>query len=64
METPALLPIQRKMCCGFLSPLKSTALAGFDPATFVSSVKYTNHYTTKATKIQALTFTAMTIKDF
>jgi hypothetical protein len=37
------------VCCGFLSPLKSIALAGFEPATFGSSGKHTNHYTTKAT---------------
>jgi hypothetical protein len=33
----------------FLSPLKYIALAGFKPATFGSSGKHTNHYTTKAT---------------
>jgi hypothetical protein len=38
------------VCCGFLSPFKkSIALAGFEPATFGSSGKHTNHYTTKAT---------------
>jgi hypothetical protein len=37
------------VCCGFLSPLKSIALAGFEPANFGSSGKHTNHYTTKAT---------------
>jgi hypothetical protein len=42
---PALLPTRRKVCCGFLSLLKSIVLAGFEPA----SGKYTNHYTTKAT---------------
>jgi hypothetical protein len=33
MEPPALLPRRRKACCGFLSPLKSIALAGFDTRT-------------------------------
>jgi hypothetical protein len=37
------------VCCGFLSLLKSIALAGFEPATFMSSGKHTNHYTTKVT---------------
>jgi hypothetical protein len=49
MGPPALLPIRRKVCCGFLSPLKCIALAGFEPATFGSSGKNTNHYTAKAT---------------
>jgi hypothetical protein len=37
------------MCCGFLSPLKPIALAGFESANFGSSGKHTNHYTTKTT---------------
>jgi hypothetical protein len=49
MGTPALLPIQRKVCCEFLSPLKSIAFAGFEPATFAASDKHTNHYITEAT---------------
>jgi hypothetical protein len=32
-----------------LSPLKTHLLAGFEPATFGSSGKHTNHYTTKPT---------------
>jgi hypothetical protein len=39
---------ERKMCCGFLSPLKMHCVAGFEPETFGSSGKNTNHYTTKA----------------
>jgi hypothetical protein len=38
------------VCCGFLSPLKSIALAGFEPTTFGSNGKHTNNYTTKASK--------------
>jgi hypothetical protein len=50
MGCPALLIIRRKVCFGFLSPLKkSIALTGFEPVTFGSSDKHTNHYTTKAT---------------
>jgi hypothetical protein len=48
MGHPALIIIRRKVCCGFLSPLKSIALAGFEPPTFVSSGKHANHHTTKA----------------
>jgi hypothetical protein len=45
-----LFPIRRKVCCGFLSPLKIHRLGrGFEPATLRSSGKHTNHYTTKAT---------------
>jgi hypothetical protein len=36
----------------FIALKKSVALAGFDPATFGSSGKHTNHYTTKATNSQ------------
>jgi hypothetical protein len=50
MGPPALFTIRRNVCCGFLSPLKSNALAGLETATFGSSGKHTNHYTTKATK--------------
>jgi hypothetical protein len=35
----------------FIALKKSIALAGFEPATFVSSGKHTNHYTTKATEL-------------
>jgi hypothetical protein len=38
------------VCCGFLSPLKnSSPWPGFEPATFGSSGKHTNNYTTNAT---------------
>jgi hypothetical protein len=46
MEPMALLPLRRKECCRFLSPLKSIALAGF---TF--SVKSTNNKTSHYTHI-------------
>jgi hypothetical protein len=46
---PALLPIRRKLCCGFYSPYKSISSAGFEPATLGSSSRHTNHYTTEAT---------------
>jgi hypothetical protein len=32
-----------------MMPQKSTASAGFEPATFSSIGKHTNHYTTEAT---------------
>jgi hypothetical protein len=51
MGPPASLPIRRMVCCGFLLPLKSMALAGFEPVTLGSSGKHTNHYTTKVTKM-------------
>jgi hypothetical protein len=53
MGPPALLvrPIRRKVCCGFLSPLKSIPSAGFEPATLGSSGKQTYHYPTEATDI-------------
>jgi hypothetical protein len=41
----------RGRCVADFSRLsKSIALAGFEPATFGSSGKHTNHYTSKATK--------------
>jgi hypothetical protein len=49
MGPPALLHIQRKLCCGFLSPLQTIALAGFETANYEFGGNYTNHYTTKAT---------------
>jgi hypothetical protein len=49
MGPPALLPIRRKVCWGFLSPLKIHRLGRFEPATLESSVMHTNHYTTEAT---------------
>jgi hypothetical protein len=54
MGPPALLPIRRKLCCGFLSPLKSIASAGFEPAILGSSGKNTNHNTTEATPALSL----------
>jgi hypothetical protein len=35
----------------FIALKKSMVLAGFEPATFGSSGKHTNHYTPKATKL-------------
>jgi hypothetical protein len=50
MGPPALLPLQRKVCCGFLSPFKIHRPAGFKPAIPGSNVKHTNHYTIEAIK--------------
>jgi hypothetical protein len=44
MGPPALLPIRKKACSEFVSPLKSIGLAGLEPATFGSSGNHTNHY--------------------
>jgi hypothetical protein len=49
MGPSVLFRIRNNVCCGNLSPLKSIALAGFVPAIFGPSTKYTNHYTTEAT---------------
>jgi hypothetical protein len=47
---PALFPIRQEGVLRiFIALKKSIALAGFEPATFGSSGKHTNHYTTKAT---------------
>jgi hypothetical protein len=43
----ALLPFRRKVWCGFLSPLKSIASAGFEPVNRGSNCKHANHYTTE-----------------
>jgi hypothetical protein len=51
MGPPALLPVRRKACCGFLSTLKSITSAGFEPAILGSSGKHNNHYTTEATHV-------------
>jgi hypothetical protein len=51
MGRPPLLPTRRKVYRGFLSLLKSIALAGFEPATLEPSGKHTNHYTTEATEM-------------
>jgi hypothetical protein len=48
MGSPTLLPLQRKMCCGFLSPLESIAF-DIEPANRGSNGKDANHYTTEAT---------------
>jgi hypothetical protein len=42
-------PSDRKVCCGFSSPLKLHRLVRVQAATFGSSGKHTNHYITKAT---------------
>jgi hypothetical protein len=43
MEPTALLPLRRKSCYGFLSPLKVlSSLAGTEPANLVSSGKHAN----------------------
>jgi hypothetical protein len=49
MGPPALFPIRRKVCCGFLSSFKIHCLGLVRTATFGSSGKHTDHYTTKAT---------------
>jgi hypothetical protein len=51
MGLPTLLPLRTKVCCGLLSPLKSIASAGFEPADLGSNVKHANHDTTEATEI-------------
>jgi hypothetical protein len=49
-DLPALLPIQEEGVLRIFTALKkSIALAGFEPTTFGSSGKHTNHYTTKVT---------------
>jgi hypothetical protein len=56
MGPPALLPIRRKVCCRFLSPLKSIALAGFETATFgFSSVAVMQECTMSLTLVFAHT---------
>jgi hypothetical protein len=51
-DLPSLLPIQRKVFCGFLSSLKIHRLGRFEPANFGSSGKHTNHYTTTRLTLQ------------
>jgi hypothetical protein len=46
---PALLPLQRRVCCGFLLPIKVRHLCQFEPANLGSNGNHRNHYTTKAT---------------
>jgi hypothetical protein len=52
MGPAALLPILRKVYCGFLSPLKIHRFG--EPATFGSIGKHTNHYTTEAIGLYVL----------
>jgi hypothetical protein len=47
-DLTGLLSLRRKVCCGFLSPLKIHRLGRVRTANFGSSVKHTNHYTNKA----------------
>jgi hypothetical protein len=49
MGPAALLPIRRKVFCGFLSPLKVHRLARVPTRDLWSSGKHTNQYNTKAT---------------
>jgi hypothetical protein len=42
----------------FYFPEKSIALAGFEPTTFGSSGKHTNHYTMKATPLPLVKYDA------
>jgi hypothetical protein len=49
---PLYFPSERKVCCGFLSPLKIHRLGQvLNPQPLGSSGQHTNHYTTKATVI-------------
>jgi hypothetical protein len=50
MGLTALLPLRRKACCGFLSPLKFIALVGFEPVNFGCSGKQVKEYNAKATE--------------
>jgi hypothetical protein len=49
MGPPALLPIQRKVCCGFLSPLQIHRLGGVWTRNLWVQWQAHYHYTTKAT---------------
>jgi hypothetical protein len=51
MGPPALLLLQRKVCCGFLSPLKIHRLGQIWTPNFESNGKLPNHYTTKVSVI-------------
>jgi hypothetical protein len=46
---PALLPLRRKACCGFVSPLKIDRLCWVWTRALGSNGKHTNHFTTYAT---------------
>jgi hypothetical protein len=51
-DLPALLPMWKEGVLRIFIALKtSITLARFEPATFGSSGKHTNHYTTKATTV-------------
>jgi hypothetical protein len=52
---PLYFPSERKVCCGFLSPLKSIGLAEIEPATFGSSSKHTNHYKNRGDRMFSYT---------
>jgi hypothetical protein len=48
--SPALLPIRRKVCCGFLSPLRNPSpRPGLSPPPLGPVASTLNHYTTEAT---------------
>jgi hypothetical protein len=49
MESLALLPLPREMCCGVLLPLKSIASAGFEHANLGPNGKHAIHYATEVT---------------
>jgi hypothetical protein len=49
MGPPALLPLWRKVCCGFLLPLKVHCLGWFEPMNLGFNGKHTNHYISEAT---------------
>jgi hypothetical protein len=53
MGPTALLSLRKKTCCGFLSPLKFIASAGFEPANVVFSGKHANQRITEASKSYA-----------
>jgi hypothetical protein len=44
------ITLRRKGCCRFLSPLKSIASTGFEPANLGSNGKHANHYINEATR--------------
>jgi hypothetical protein len=52
-DLPSLLPIREQDVLRILIALKkSIVLSGFEPATFGSSGKHTNHYATKAATLR------------
>jgi len=56
MGPTALLPLRRKACCGFVSPLKSIASADFEPANLGSNGKQANKYITEAPLMMSYSF--------